>query len=87
MEFRLSEAYPNPFNAVTRIPYQLPVSSRIVISIHDINGHQVARLVDKHLNSGYYSATWNAVDFPAGVYYVKLEGGGWMVTRKAVLVK
>jgi hypothetical protein len=86
-DFYLYPAYPNPFNSTTTIHFDLPVSSDVSINLIDINGRQVATLVDDHLTVGSHSVTWNAKDYPAGLYLCRMEAGTYLETRKLLLIK
>ena len=69
--FDVMPNYPNPFNPVTSINYQLPVTSRVNLTVYDITGRLVTTLVDKIQGSGIYKATWNADNFASGIYFYK----------------
>ncbi len=70
--FRLFPAYPNPFNSVTLIRYQLPVSSKITLQIYSASGKRVAVLSDGQCTAGVHSVSWHAENFASGVYFVAL---------------
>lgn len=86
-EFELSPAYPNPFNAVTNLSYDLPIPSPVSIRVYDVSGCEVATLVDAQLAAGRYEAVWNAPSAPAGVYLVRMEVSGFSAVRKLMLIK
>jgi predicted lipoprotein with Yx(FWY)xxD motif len=86
-EYSLSQNYPNPFNPVTVIDYQLPKSSNVKISIYDALGKQVSTLVNEVQNAGNHSITWNAVNFPSGVYFYRLDAESFYSIKKMVLIK
>ncbi len=86
-EFTLFENYPNPFNPVTRIPFELATASSVSLEIYDGLGRRVAELVHDHLLRGRHIVQWDASDFPSGVYWSRLEVAGNAATRKLVLVK
>jgi hypothetical protein len=85
--FILQPAYPNPFNSSTNIRFDLPVNSDVSISIHDLNGRSVAKLLDDQMNAGNHSLTWDAKDNPAGLYLCRMEADGVNLTRKLLLIK
>jgi len=87
IEFALSPAYPNPFNPVTTISYNLPEASVVMIDIYDMTGQLVTNLVSKESEAGYYSVTWNANNQASGVYFVKLTAGHFSDIQKIMLVK
>jgi hypothetical protein len=92
-EFSLDQNYPNPFNPSTEIRYQIASSGRALLTIHDVLGREVARLVDEDRGAGYYSAQWNASGVSTGVYYARLTvtsaGGSRLFEseRKLVLMR
>jgi hypothetical protein len=85
--FLLNPAYPNPFNSMTNIRYQLPEASKVSIQIFDIQGREIVTLINDNVKAGYYNVIWNAPDNPAGVYLLRIEAGSYRATRKVVLVK
>ncbi len=86
-EFTLSQNYPNPFNPSTVISYQLPVASYVKLSVFDVLGKTVSVLINQSQNAGDHSITWNAVSFPSGVYFYKLEAGSFISNKKMILIK
>jgi hypothetical protein len=95
--FVLEQNYPNPFNPVTEIRYGLPMDSRVTLSIYDMLGQEVARLVDGDQGAGYQSVKWNGtstsgVSVASGLYFYKLEALGrngetFTSSRKMLLLK
>ncbi|RKY60109.1 MAG: hypothetical protein DRP96_06145 [Candidatus Neomarinimicrobiota bacterium] len=91
-EFRLLPNYPNPFNATTRLQYQLPENARVNLTIYDIKGHLINTLVNSYQNAGLYNLEWNGRDHSGtmvgtGVYLYRLQAGGRTFTRKMLLIK
>ncbi|MFH1213455.1 MAG: T9SS type A sorting domain-containing protein [Candidatus Neomarinimicrobiota bacterium] len=86
-KFALSQNFPNPFNPITTIRYALSKSVRVQLSVYDLNGRVVEKLVDEQKSPGYYSVQWNAEHYGSGVYLYKLEAGDFIEIRKCVLVK
>ncbi len=64
-----------------------PKSSFAKVVVYDILGREVETLINEQLNAGTYEVSWNAVNYPSGVYYYKLSAGEFSQTRKAVLIK
>ena len=84
--------HPNPFNPSTVIEYTLPSQGRVLISIYDVNGKLVRRLVDRDIEAGDYSVVWNGLDDrksaqPSGIYFCRLIQGKTEVTSKLVLLR
>jgi predicted lipoprotein with Yx(FWY)xxD motif len=86
-DFSLSQNYPNPFNPMTTINYQLPEASFVNISIFDALGREVSVLVNQTQNAGYHKTVWNAMAYPSGVYFYRIEAGSYVTDKKMILVK
>jgi hypothetical protein len=87
-EFALLENYPNPFNPVTTIHYTLKSDGRIRLSVYDLQGREVAVLVNNERKmAGDQKVAFNAVNLSAGVYLYRLQIEGYMETRKMLLLK
>ena len=84
---RLMEAFPNPFNPVTVIRYSLPARGWVTLTIYDVLGREVARLVDELQDAGYRSVEWDAGSRPSGVYFYRLQAGAFVETKKLVLMR
>ncbi len=85
-EFGISSVYPNPFNAVTRLTYGLPLAGRVSLSVFDIAGRQVATLFNGDQTAGMHSVSWNAESMPSGLYIVRLKASGQVFTQKVMLL-
>lgn len=85
--FSLNQNFPNPFNPSTVIGYELPVVSFVSLRIFDLLGQAVETLVNEELPAGTFKATWNASDYPSGVFFCRLEARRFVATRKLVLVR
>jgi Secretion system C-terminal sorting domain len=66
--FDVSQNYPNPFNPSTQIQYSVPERSQVRIVIMDVTGKQVAELVNRTVEEGVYTATFDATGLSSGVY-------------------
>ncbi|MGA9292680.1 MAG: T9SS type A sorting domain-containing protein [Ignavibacteriaceae bacterium] len=86
-EFSFSQNYPNPFNPTTTITYSLPKNSFVTLKIYDLLGREVTTLVNEEKHSGSYKITWNAEDNPSGIYFYKLNAGGYSKVHKMILLK
>ena len=86
-KFAITEIAPNPFNSSVKLSMYLPKADHVSFSIFDVNGREVSRLVDGNVGAGSQTFVWNASDFPAGVYVVRMEAGDAMEMRKVVLVR
>jgi C1A family cysteine protease len=91
-EVRLDQNRPNPFNPSTTIGFALPAPGRARLAVYSVSGRLVAVLTDRDYGSGPHSVTWSGVDasgeeVTSGVYFLRLETGGDVRTRKIVLVR
>lgn len=86
-EYRLYQNYPNPFNPSTIIRYSVPKEGRVSLKIYDALGKEVAALVNENRSAGTYSITFNAGNLPSGIYFCRIEAGGYMEVKKLMLVK
>ena len=84
---RIDPAYPNPFNPLTTISYNLQQPSHIVFSVLNINGEEIDRLVDSIQDSGPRSIIWDSKNHPSGVYLFKLVVGEKTLFSKGLLLK
>jgi len=85
--FVLSQNYPNPFNAQTTISYSLPEPGDMTISIYNLLGQRVATLREGPQEAGEHTGVWDAVEFPSGVYFARLETAERSDNIKMVLLK
>ncbi len=88
--------YPNPFNPITKIPFELapgPGPVPVQLSILDLRGRLVSTLVDEYRAAGQrYEATWNGTDNtgrrqPSGTYFVMFKAGNIYRQQTITLVK
>jgi hypothetical protein len=89
-ELELYPAYPNPFNPVTTIQFDIPNSDaaqNIVLSIFDIQGREIKSLVSGHRLPGSYKVRWNAERNSSGMYFARLVSGKAIKTQKIILLK
>jgi hypothetical protein len=85
--FGLSQNYPNPFNPSTTIAYELPIRSHVTLKVFDLLGCEVATLVDGPEEPGYKSLQFDASDLVSGVYFYRIVAGGFVSTRRMLLLK
>ena len=91
-QYLLGRNYPNPFNPETLIEYQLPVRSRIKITVFDLLGREIAVLVDEIKPAGAYVTRWNGCDMEnnraaSGIYFYQLNTGKYISSAKMILLK
>jgi hypothetical protein len=86
-EFRVLSPYPNPFNPVTTIEYEIPFDGHVTITLHDILGRKIKDILHSFSTTGKHTLTLNGDDLGSGVYFIRLEHGNSVRTKSAVLIK
>ena len=91
-KFELYSAYPNPFNPITTLRYDLPENSYVNVTIYDMLGREVKTLINQTQDAGFKSVIWDATNdygkpVSAGVYLYQIQAGEFVQTRKMVLLK
>ncbi len=87
MEYSLEQNRPNPFNAETLIRFALPQAGKVSLKVYNIEGREVATLVQGVVSAGYHRVNWNAASESSGVYFFVLKTNGFSQTKKCVLIK
>ena len=90
--FALEQNFPNPFNPITTLRYDLPENSYVNVIIYDMLGREVKTLVNQTQDAGYKSVIWDATNdygkpVSAGVYLYQIQAGEFVQTKKMVLLK
>ncbi|MBL8006576.1 MAG: T9SS type A sorting domain-containing protein [Ignavibacteria bacterium] len=86
-KFSLENNFPNPFNPETRIKFDVAKSQNIKVTVFDAVGRETEVLVNEILSPGKYEVTFNASDYPSGVYFYKMQTADFVQTRRMVLLK
>ena len=91
-EYKLHSNYPNPFNPITTIRYELPEDSFVDITVYDMLGNLVKNLINTNQLVGYKAVQWNATNnqgepVSAGVYLYKIQAGNFVDSKKMVILK
>lgn len=86
-EFKLAQNYPNPFNPITNIKYSVASSQHVTIKVINVLGKEVAVLVNEKKETGTYTAEFKTTGLPSGLYFYRMETGGFVQTKKMMLVK
>jgi len=90
--FELNQNYPNPFNPTTSIAYSVAEPGQVVMTVYNVMGRRVRTLVDEEKNAGQYTVQWHGTDqndrlVGTGLYFVRIEAGDFVKTRKMMLLK
>lgn len=90
--YALEQNYPNPFNPETRIQYSLPEDAKVTLTVYDLTGREVSRVVNEQQVAGYYEQKFGGYNFASGVYFYRIitESNGKVAftqVKKMVMVK
>ena len=86
--FELRPNFPNPFNPSTNLTYEVPNEAGVMVSVYDILGREVARLVDEEAHRpGIFTISFNANSLSSGIYLARLVSGSTSIVQKMTLVK
>ncbi|MFC1574377.1 SUMF1/EgtB/PvdO family nonheme iron enzyme, partial [Candidatus Latescibacterota bacterium] len=89
--FQLYQNYPNPFNPSTTITFSLVKAGFVNLSVYNITGQKVSRLIDNYLSSGSHTITWGGIGddgkrIAAGMYLYQLKSSDHIESRKMLLI-
>jgi hypothetical protein len=85
--FSLAQNYPNPFNPATKIRFAVAGSGFVTLKVYNQLGQEVRTLVSEDLQAGSYEATFDASTLASGMYFYRLQAGGFGDTRRLLLLK
>jgi hypothetical protein len=85
--YDLFQNYPNPFNPSTKIRFSIPERLNVKLEILNILGQKIVTLLDTKLEKGIYEKEFNAERYRSGVYIYRLEAGGYISSKKLLLLK
>ena len=86
-QYRLEQNYPNPFNPITKVRFGIPKESKVNLTVYNVLGEQVIQLVDEHLKAGYHEVELNISNYSSGIYFYRIQAGGYLETKKMILLK
>ena len=86
-EFLLDQNYPNPFNPGTKIAYRVNSRESVSLVVYDVLGREVATLVNELKVPGTYEVKWDASGMAGGIYFYRLQAGGFVAVKKMVVLK
>jgi endoglucanase len=87
LQYSLDQNFPNPFNPTTNLRFALPSASFVTLKVYDLLGRELATIVNGNRAAGTYTVSWDASAYPSGVYFCRMQGGNFVVTKKMSLVK
>ncbi len=86
-DYSLEQNYPNPFNPSTKIKYHMPAAGNVTIKVFDVLGKEVTTLVDEYKSPGSYEVDFIANSLSSGIYFFRLVSGGFVETKKILLIR
>jgi hypothetical protein len=86
-EFNLHQNFPNPFNPVTKIKFDIASPIHVKIKVFDIIGREIKTLTDQILQAGRYEFLFSASNLPSGVYFYRLETGDFVNIKRMIILK
>ena len=86
-DFQLFPNFPNPFNATTMLSFSIPEAEAVSLTIYNIAGQEIAKLLDRNLAAGKYQVPWDAAGLPSGTYFCRILTPKFNQTRKLTLLK
>lgn len=86
-DLNLYQNYPNPFNSSTQITFELKKREKLQLRVFDINGKQIAMLLNSTVQPGFHKIKFDASLLSSGIYFYQLSGNNFRITRKMLLIK
>lgn len=86
-EFKLYQNFPNPFNPVTEIKFDIPEKSHVKMYLFNSLGKVVKLIVNQEFNAGNHKYILDGSELTSGVYFIKLISGNYIDSKKILLIK
>jgi Leucine-rich repeat (LRR) protein len=86
-QYQLYQNYPNPFNPITTIRYSLPDRTRVIITVYNTLGQYIGRILDAEVEAGVHELHFDASILASGLYYYRLQAGGYIDSKRFVFLK
>jgi hypothetical protein len=86
-DFNLEQNYPNPFNPTTTITFAVAKTSNVKLTVYDILGNEISKLIDEELSPGSYQINFNAAALTSGVYFYRINAEDYVSVKKMLLLK
>jgi hypothetical protein len=83
----LRQNFPNPFNPSTTITYDIPRNVAVTLRVYNAIGQEVRTLVNEVQDAGTYSVLLKSTDLVSGMYFYQLRAGGFIATRRLIVLK
>jgi hypothetical protein len=86
-QFVLEQNYPNPFNPSTTIHYALPYRSHVTLTVFNTLGQKVAELINGEMDAGHHEVRFDGSRLASGVYFYRIQAGGYVETKKLCFIR
>jgi hypothetical protein len=86
-DFSLEQNFPNPFNPLTTITYELATEMHIVLKVFDILGRELVTLEDEKKQAGRHTSVFNPKTLPSGIYIYRIQAGNTVRSRSMLYLK
>jgi hypothetical protein len=83
----LHQNYPNPFNPSTTIRFSILERQHVRLTVYDLLGREVTKLVDDEREAGWYSVIFDASGLASGVYLFRIQTGSFVSVKRCILLK
>ena len=71
-QYGISRIFPNPFNPVTQVQYEISQYGQVIMRVYDLRGREVVQLINEHQNPGHSAISWNAENHASGMYFIEM---------------
>jgi hypothetical protein len=85
--FSIKSVYPNPFNPIINIEYELSEPTTVQFGIYNIKGAEIDKIYIGYKQPGFYTTVWNGENYSSGMYFIVLENESKSFIKKMVLLK
>lgn len=86
-KYSLGQNYPNPFNPTSKITFEMPIKSKVILKVYDALGRELQLLINKELNAGKYEVEFSGLNYASGVYFYSIEAGNFNDVKRMILIK
>lgn len=86
-KFSLEQNYPNPFNPTTKIRFEVPVFTHVLLEVYDVLGRKIITLINREMNAGIYETEFNGLRLASGVYFYRFKAGNYISAKKMILLR
>jgi len=87
LDFGILNNYPNPFNPTTTINITVEIRHATSLNVYDINGRLIDLVFQGELEIGAHEFQWEGTNYSSGIYFIKMQSGDYVQTRKMILLK